>query len=63
MRYQVIDNQTKQVMGSYLNRVRASRKADKLDLAYGAIRYSIRCEEICISHFSTVPCAICAMES
>lgn len=42
MKYQVIDSRTGLVMGTYSTRVRASRKADKLDLQYGAIRYSVR---------------------
>ncbi len=40
--YQVVDIQTKQVVGTYGNRKAASRRADKLDLAYGAIRYVVR---------------------
>lgn len=40
--YQVVDLQTKQVIGTYGNRKAASRRADKLDLQYGAIRYSVR---------------------
>ena len=40
--YQVIDIQTKQVMGIYKTRNRASNRADKLDLAYGAIRYIVK---------------------
>ena len=39
--YQVIDIQTKKVMGTYASRAAASRRADKLDLAYGAIRYTV----------------------
>ena len=41
-RYQVIDNQTKLVMGTRKTRKAASRLADKLDLQYGAIRYSVQ---------------------
>ncbi len=40
--YQVIDIQTKKVMGTYTSRAAASRRADKLDLAYGAIRYVVK---------------------
>lgn len=40
--YQVIDKQTGKVIGSYQDRKRARRKADKLDLEYGAIRYYVR---------------------
>ena len=42
MSYQVIDTKTGDVMGIYSSRKRASRKADKLDLEYGAIRYAVR---------------------
>lgn len=41
MTYQVIDIRTKDIMGSYSTRKAASRKADKLDLQYGAIRYAV----------------------
>lgn len=41
--YQIIDRQTgKQIGGVYLDRQRARHRADKLDLAYGAIRYSVK---------------------
>lgn len=40
--YQVIDRKTNTVVGTYDNRKAASRRADKLDLAYGAIRYTVR---------------------
>lgn len=40
--YQVIDNRTGQLVGTYSTAKRARRKADKLDLVYGAIRYSVR---------------------
>ena len=40
--YQVIDIQTKKVMGTHTSRAAASRRADKLDLAYGAIRYTVK---------------------
>ncbi len=61
--YRVIDSQTKQVMGTYSTRARASRKADKLDLAYGAYRYSVqRAPEPCLAHFSEQPCPICKLE-
>ena len=42
VKYHVIDTQTGDIMGTYASRVIASRKADKLDLAYGAIRYAVR---------------------
>jgi len=41
-KYQVIDNQTGYVVGTYSSRKLASRKADKLDLQYGAIRYGVK---------------------
>lgn len=40
--YQVIDLHTKTIVGVYANRKRASSRANKLDLEYGAIRYSVR---------------------
>ena len=40
--YHVIDKQTGAHMGTYATRVAARRRADKLDLAYGAIRYLVR---------------------
>lgn len=44
MGYELIDNQTKKVLRKYGPDKRrfASRAADKLDLQYGAIRYSVR---------------------
>lgn len=42
MTYQVIDRQTGVVMGIYSSRKAATRKADKLDLEYGAIRYTVK---------------------
>lgn len=41
-KYQVIDNVTKAVQGTYATRKRARSRADKLDLQYGAIRYSVQ---------------------
>jgi hypothetical protein len=41
IKYHLIDNQTKKVIKVFNNRASASRKADKLDLEYGAIRYTI----------------------
>lgn len=43
--YQVIDTRTGDEIGTYTTRKRASRKADSLDLAYGAIRYQVRAIE------------------
>ena len=42
--YELIDNQTKKVLKKYGpdKRRYASRQADKLDLAYGAIRYHVK---------------------
>ncbi|KAK46371.1 hypothetical protein BG58_11140 [Caballeronia jiangsuensis] len=41
--YEVIDCKTgKRVGKPYATRVAASRRADKLDLEYGAIRYNVR---------------------
>jgi hypothetical protein len=37
--YEVIDRKTKQVVGVYCSLRRASNKANKLDLEYGAHRY------------------------
>ena len=42
MRYQVIDNQTQVVMGIYSSLKAAHRRADKLDMEYGAVRYVVR---------------------
>lgn len=40
--YRIIDNQTGlQVGKDYTNRSRAIRRADKLDMQYGAIRYIV----------------------
>jgi hypothetical protein len=40
--YEVIDGKTKQLMGIYKTRKRASSRANKLDLIYGAVRYFYR---------------------
>jgi hypothetical protein len=40
--YQVIDIKTKQVISAHKDRKQASRKADRLDLAYGAVRHVVR---------------------
>lgn len=40
--YQVIEYQTGKIIGTYSTLQRARRKADRLDLAYGAIHYSVR---------------------
>lgn len=41
-KYQVIEMQTGKVMGTYSSKVRATRKADKLDLEYGCIHYAVK---------------------
>lgn len=41
-RYQVIDIQTGDVMGTYSSSVRAHRRADVLDTMYGAHRYTVK---------------------
>lgn len=41
--YQIIDVKTGEKVGKpYTNRKAASHRANKLDLAYGAIRYAVR---------------------
>lgn len=40
--YKVVDVKTGAIMGTYSSRKRAQTKADKLDNAYGAYRYSVR---------------------
>jgi hypothetical protein len=40
--YQVIDLRTNQVVATRKSKTAARRLADKLDLEYGAIRYSVR---------------------
>lgn len=41
VRYQVVDSQSGRVMGEYSSRRRATNRADKLDLTYGAVRYVV----------------------
>ena len=41
MPYNVVDRKTGQVMGTYGTSKGAHRKADKLDLDYGAHRYGV----------------------
>lgn len=41
-KYEVVDKQTGKVLSVHDNRVRASRKVDRLDNAYGAYRYFVR---------------------
>lgn len=40
--YKIIDCKTSEVVGSYSDRKRAYSRANKLDLAYGAVRYTVR---------------------
>ena len=40
--YQVINIRTKDVVGSYSTRKAAQRRADKMDLEYGAINYAVK---------------------
>lgn len=40
--HQVVDSRTGQVMGSYISLTRAHRAADRLDNAYGAVRYIVK---------------------
>lgn len=44
--YEVIDTQTKNIIGTFATSKQAHRKADKLDSAYGAVRYSVRCTKV-----------------
>lgn len=41
-RYEVTDRHTGRVVGTYKSRTRAYRTADAKDLAYGAVRYTVR---------------------
>jgi hypothetical protein len=41
IRYRVIDTHTNAIIGNYSTRQHASRRADKLDLEHGAIRYAV----------------------
>jgi hypothetical protein len=41
--YAIIDTQTGAQVGTlYKSRIRAARRRDALDLAYGAVRYALR---------------------
>jgi len=40
--YNVIDNQTGRVVGTYSTMKRAYSKADRLDTIYGAVRYVVK---------------------
>lgn len=41
-KYEVIDTQTKRVVGTFKNRNRARNMADRKDNEYGAYRYIVR---------------------
>lgn len=41
-KYEVVDCQTGKVVGTYTQRQRARNRADKMDMTYGAYRYSVR---------------------
>jgi hypothetical protein len=41
MKYHIIDLKTRRVIAVYTDRRRAERRADFLDLEYGAIRYKV----------------------
>lgn len=40
--YAVIDTQTQAVVGRFKNKQAARNKRDRLDQAYGAVRYTVR---------------------
>lgn len=40
--YQVIDRQTQQVVATFKNKQAARNKRERLDMAYGAVRYTVR---------------------
>lgn len=40
--HEIIDGQTQKLIGQYSSLRRAHRRADRLDLEYGAIRYHVR---------------------
>lgn len=42
MSYQVIDTRTQTVVGTFKSKQAARNKRDRLDLAYGAVRYTVR---------------------
>ncbi len=41
-RYEVIDRKTGAVVGSYASKQHARNARDRKDMAYGAVRYSVR---------------------
>lgn len=40
--FEIVDRHTGRVVSTYSNRIRASRKVDRLDNEYGAYRYFVR---------------------
>ena len=42
IKYQVLDSRTGGIKGEYDTMTRAHKRADKLDMAYGAIRYIVK---------------------
>ena len=42
IKFQVIDRRTGLVVGSFKSKQAARNKRDRLDLAYGAVRYTVR---------------------
>ena len=40
--YQIIDRHTQAVVGTFKNKQAARNKRDRLDSAYGAVRYMVR---------------------
>lgn len=40
--YQVVDSRTGLVVSTHTTRTRATRRADRLDSHYGAVRYVVR---------------------
>lgn len=40
--YQVIDRQTQTIVATFANKQAARNKRDRLDSAYGAVRYMVR---------------------
>ncbi len=55
--FRIIDQRTKTVVATRRTRSAARRKADALDLAYGAIRYYV--EETKLPTFTDCYCAVC----
>lgn len=42
VKFQVIDRQTGAVVGTFKNKQAARNKRDRMDSAYGAVRYTVR---------------------